>query len=53
MKRMMVSLRPEQEARIKFLKKNKFYDKPYSEVIRFLIQHGLDFTEKNGFENSI
>ena len=41
MKRMMICVTPEIEAAAEELKKNVFYNKPYSEVYRYLITEGL------------
>lgn len=42
MKRMTVSFPAEWESEIAKLKKERFYDKPTSELIRYLIQKGLE-----------
>ena len=40
-KRLSITLQPEWEPVMDKLKKDKFYDKPYSNVIRHLIELGL------------
>lgn len=44
--RTSVTLLPEWEEDLKKLKQEKFYDKPKSELIRYLIQLGLEETKK-------
>ncbi|ODM03174.1 hypothetical protein [Eisenbergiella tayi] len=41
-RRMSVTILPEWEHDLDNLKREKFYDKPRSEMIRFLIQLGLE-----------
>jgi len=41
MKRLQICITPEIEAGAEELKKNKFYNKPYSEVYRYLLSEGL------------
>lgn len=41
MKRVMVSITPELEKGLDNLKREKFYDKPYAEVYRYVFSLGL------------
>ena len=41
MKRFMLCVTPEIEAAAEELKKSSFYDKPYSEIYRYLLSLGL------------
>jgi hypothetical protein len=41
MKRLMICVTPEIEAGVEELKKNVFYNKPYSEVYRYLLAKGI------------
>jgi hypothetical protein len=45
-KRMTVTLRPEWSESLVNLKKTKFYDKPQSELLRYLIELGLERAEE-------
>lgn len=45
-KRMSVTILPEWEKDLDKLKQEKFYDKPRSEMIRFLIELGLEKSKK-------
>lgn len=44
-KRLMITIDDETVAAIDKLKKEKFYDKPFSEMYRYLIQLGLEQTK--------
>lgn len=41
LKRISVTILPEWEKELNKLKKEKFYDKPRAELLRFLIEQGL------------
>lgn len=41
LKRLSVTILPEWEKELDRLKKEKFYDKPTSELLRYLIKEGL------------
>lgn len=42
MKRVMVSITPEIEQRLDAVKKEKFYNKPYADVYRYILSLGLE-----------
>lgn len=46
LKRMTITFLPEWENDLRSLKKEQFYDKSKSEMIRFLIQQGLTATKE-------
>ena len=50
MKRVMLSITPEMEAGVKELKKDAFYDKPFSEVYRYLISLGLQIANDSAVQ---
>lgn len=54
MKRVMLSITPELEQGLNVVKKESFYDKPFSEVYRYIFALGLEAAKKkeNQLENS-
>lgn len=42
LKRLSITITKDLEIELKKLKKKKFYDKPYAEMIRFLIRKGIE-----------
>ena len=46
-KRVMLSITPEMADGIDKLKKEQFYDKPYSDLLRYLISRGLEAAEND------
>lgn len=47
MKRITVTLLPEWKEPLSKLKREKFYDKPKAELIRYLLKLGLESANKN------
>lgn len=46
MKRVMLSITPELEKGLNDVKKESFYDKPFSEVYRYIFSLGLEAAKK-------
>ncbi|MEG1761439.1 MAG: hypothetical protein RR115_08610 [Hydrogenoanaerobacterium sp.] len=46
MKRVMVSITPELEEGLDAVKKDQFYNKPYSEVYRYIFSLGLEVVKE-------
>lgn len=46
MKRVMVSITPELEEGLDAVKKDQFYNKPYSEVYRYIFSLGLEVAKE-------
>lgn len=42
LKRLSITITKDLEIELKYLKKEKFYDKSYAEMIRFLIRKGIE-----------
>lgn len=45
LKRLSITITKDLESELKNLKKKKFYDKSYAEMIRFLLRKGIETTK--------